>query len=141
MIVKNNILLVADSAKAKIYRIKNFKVDALVKDIKASDTINVHKQQRIKDNFYHKASLQSHFFDPRSNIKQINRKNFSKEISHSLLGLYKENPFKGLFIIAEPKILGDLRQDLDPLLLNILCKEEPKDLSNLTKEQIEKHLQ
>jgi protein required for attachment to host cells len=141
MAEKNNILLVADSSKAKIYKVKNFRVESLVEDIKASDTIKIHKQPRVKDNFYQKASLQSHFFDPRSQIKQINRKNFSKEISHSLLRLYKEKPFNSLFIIAEPKILGDLRQELDPVLLNVICKEEAKDVSNLTKEQIEKHLQ
>lgn len=138
--MKCKILLIANKEIAHVYKLKGFKVHRKLYTLEVKDLITVHQRQGHRENFFAKASLQSHLLDPHQEAQEINRKNFSLAVCESLKALYQKQRFDSLVIIAEAKVLGDLRKHLDQNILHLPPKEIVKDLTHYNHADIEKYL-
>ncbi|AIL12828.1 hypothetical protein IM40_03725 [Candidatus Paracaedimonas acanthamoebae] len=138
--IENHALLIANSSVARVYELKGLKLGKLIFNLSASETIIEHQNEGRRDNFSQRMSTPGSFLDPHQEAREINRANFSKVISDKLLTLYQHHPFNALTIIAEPKVLGDLRSYLNKDIISLVHAEIVENLSHYDAQAIEKHL-
>lgn len=81
-----------------------------------------------------------HAMEPRSERRAIARERFAAEIAETLRGGWQEGRFDNLYVIAEPKMLGVLRDILDPTLRKHLAGEVPGNLVTEPVDTIRAHL-
>lgn len=81
-----------------------------------------------------------HSMEPRSEPRAIARERFAGEIAETLRDGWQEGRFDNLYVIAEPKMLGVLRDILDPTLRKHLAGEVPGNLVTEPVDTIRAHL-
>ncbi|MBN9412648.1 MAG: host attachment protein [Candidatus Paracaedimonas acanthamoebae] len=139
MVTSNVLVLITDSKVAKFYSSKGKKVQHLLKGIKAEKWWKV-LLQKGRDNFFRKRGVSSHFLDPHHEAKENERRSFSLEISRVLENILKLYPTECIIVFSEPKMLGELRKNLDPKFKDFIHKEVSKDLTHCTLQEISNHL-
>ncbi|RST69971.1 host attachment protein [Candidatus Aquarickettsia rohweri] len=131
------LVLVIDSKFAKIYEAEGLRLKNLISEYKADELGISHKKQSLRTGFKKLAGGSSHFFDPHTETKDIERDDFSKKISDIIKSMLKEKSFSEIILIASPKVLNLMRKYISKIS-NIAVKEIAKDLINSNDEQIEK---
>ncbi|MCH9753880.1 MAG: host attachment protein [Alphaproteobacteria bacterium] len=134
----HKIILVADAKIAKFYESSGLKVGEMIKSIKAEDFGIDHSSQELHTGFAKKQNSPSHFYDPSSNPKDLNRDDFSKVILDVLVQLQKDHKYEEIIIAASPKMLGDIRDHYPKSLKNIPLRDISKDLVQSSPLEIEK---
>jgi protein required for attachment to host cells len=87
----------------------------------------------------------THSSAPRSNIEQtdwhqLNEDRFAKDIAEKLYQLAHAGRFDHLIIVAPPKVLGTLRQELHKEVLQRVVAEVPKEFARASVATIQKEL-
>lgn len=87
----------------------------------------------------------NHSSAPRSNIEQadwhqLNEDRFAKDIARTLYQLAHAGRFDHLVIVAPPKVLGTLRQELHKEVLQRVVAEVPKEFAKASVAAIQKEL-
>lgn len=132
------LILVTDSKVAKLYNASGFKIKDLIATYNADELGIHHKKQSIKTGFHKgNSSHSSHSFSPHSEPKSLDRKQFCKEIVLLLQQIVEKDLFSELIIIAEPKSLGEIRNNLNGKLKDIKNREIAKDLVHSKNSEIE----
>lgn len=139
MLATNSLILIMDSKVAKFYSSKGRQVQKLLKSIKAEKWWEG-LIQKGRDNFFHKMGGSSHFLDPHHEAKENERRKFSLEISRVFKDILKFYPTECIIIFSEPKMLGELRKNLDPQFRALIYKEISKDLTHYTPNDISDYL-
>ena len=132
------IIAVVDAKHAKIYESIGLKVTKLLKKIEAEDLGIFHETQDHKTGYSKGHGSSSHFYDPPSDPKELNRDDFSRVIIEEIEKLHRKSEINELIIVTPAKMLGEIRAHFPKSLEKLLVREVIKDLTHATKEQIEK---
>ena len=110
MKLKKKLLLVADSKIAKFYFAEGFEIKTLIKEVNIEELEIHHDRQTKKTGRFRKSSGSGpRFFDPHSDAKDLDRKEFCKEIIQQTLDILSEVHYDQLILVCGPKMLGDFR--------------------------------
>ena len=136
-------LLVADSAKARLFAVdrRERRLEPLgewqddVASGKAQD-INADRPGRTFDS----AGPGRHAMEPPSSPKGVAKARFVAMLADNLAADAKQNRFDELHLIAAPRTLGEFRELADPAVKARLVHEEAKDLTQMSRPELEKLL-
>lgn len=78
---------------------------------------------------------------PEESPEQADEATFAKQLVHRLNAAALKHQFEHLFLIADPKTLGEIRPQLHVETSKRICGELAKTLTNTPLEEIEKILQ
>lgn len=136
-------LLIADSARARL-----FAVDRRERTLRPlgewQDDIASGKAQEIDADrpgrTFDSGGPGRHGMEPSSSPKGVAKARFVAMLADHLEAEAKKNGFDELHVVAAPRTLGEFRELLDPAVKSRLAHEEAKDLTQLTKPELEKLL-
>lgn len=79
--------------------------------------------------------------DPQTNTSEKHAEHFAKELADFLRQKRNDDAFAGLVLVAEPKVLGRLRDNLDQRTEQLVIDSIDKNWVKQDKQQIEKLLE
>ncbi len=136
-------LLVADSAKARLFEVDRREralelLDEWQDDVASgrNQDINADRPGRTFDSAGHGR----HAMEPPSSPKGVAKARFVAMLMDNLAASAKQQAFDELHVIAAPRTLGEIRDLIDPAVKARLVGEEAKDLTQLTRPELEKQL-
>ena len=128
-----SLVAVINSIKMFLYEAKNHKITKQLRvDMILDEKHHHHNAHEKRDSGYAKMSAPGSMFAPHSDPRDVEY----KEAAHAAVEIlekeiYNNNEsYKELFIVAEPKILGYMRQIMSSNLKNAITKEISKNLVN-----------
>ncbi len=133
------LILVADGGSAAFYEAVGLKVKKLLEKIVASQIEPPHKRQDLHTGYTKKPRLPSRFYDPHNDARDIERDHFARYLVEKV----SDKKAHELILVAEPKMLHLLRVHLAHLAKEMrpeVIKEISKDLTQASREEIEKHV-
>lgn len=114
--MKHNWIVVADAAHARVF-------ETTAPDGRLREVHNLgHPESRMharqlqtggKGDVMDSAGFGQRQPDPQTNTSEKHAEHFAKELSHFLQQKRADDAFGGLILVAEPKVLGRLRDNLD----------------------------
>jgi protein required for attachment to host cells len=134
---KKKLLLVADSKSAKFYRAEDFEIKALLREFSAEDLEIHHHRQERKTGKFNKLGANARFFDPHTEAKDLDRRDFCKFLIHEVSKIFEEEHYDQLILVCGPKMLGDFRDDFPHSFRNIEIKECIKELIHDNMKELE----
>ena len=81
-----------------------------------------------------------HALEQRSDPHRYEKQVFANEIADVLAEHYQQQEFANLYLVAPPKMLGDLRKALNPTLAKAVAGELDKDLVKIANGELREHL-
>jgi protein required for attachment to host cells len=136
-------LLIADSAKARLFAVdRRERAFAVLGDW--HDDVASGKAQDIQADrpgrTFDSAGQGRHAMEPPSSPKGVAKARFVGMLADTLATRAKQQDFDELHVIAAPRTLGEMRELLDPVVKGRVESEEAKDLTQLSKPELEKLL-
>lgn len=123
----NTLIAVASNAKLTLYVAKGIKITKMLQDIPI--ILENHNKRSKKDSLYQKRSAPGSLFQPHSSPKDLEHHEAARQITNTLEKTINDNhDFKKIVIVAEPKLLGHIRQTINNNLKKIVIKEISKNL-------------
>ena len=129
------VIIVADASKARIFKsarglqqlteIEDF----IHSESRMTDSELMSDTSRISAN--RRGSLQ-----PRTFPKDHEEQAFAKQLGKHLKELYSKEPYEDLILVASPRFLGMLRNELTVSIANLVSKTIDKELIHLDKDQL-----
>lgn len=71
---------------------------------------------------------------------EINEQRFARDVVAAVKSLHEQSPVDALILVAPPRTLSYLRQEMPELLKKLVRTEIDKDLTHCTPKEIEEHL-
>lgn len=133
------LVAVLDRNKLRLFKAEGLKIS---EEIEGLDLHNDDKEksERVKNLRSDKTGISS-FHDPHTSQKDIDLGHSAKvAIEHINYLITHDTKYKGLYIIADSKLLGHIRQTLNTNLKKLVVKEVSKDLISHNISDIEKAL-
>jgi protein required for attachment to host cells len=134
-------LLIADSARARLFTVDR-RERCLAVLGEWSDDVASGKTQDIQADrpgrTFDSAGQGRHAMEPTSSPKGIAKSRFVAMLADNLAVEAKRQAFDELHVIAAPRTLGELRELLDASVKARLASEEAKDLTQLSRPELEK---
>ncbi|AAU03932.1 host attachment protein [Rickettsia typhi] len=124
------LIAVIDSKHMMLYDALGIKITTN-KPLKLTLDLEEHHHHREKrQSFYQNKSTPGALFEPHTSLKDIEHKEAARSVIKHLEKITTANQtkYKELIIIAEPQMLGYIRQKLTSGLKKIVTKEIAKDL-------------
>jgi protein required for attachment to host cells len=121
------LIVVADAARARL-----FKTEEKITDISELDELS-HPESRLRDRELGsgtpvKSANQKGSLQPRTSPKDYEEQSFAKELGKHIKSLHNDLHFEELILIASPRFLGMLRNELDSTLDKLVSKSINKEL-------------
>ena len=121
------LIVVADAARARL-----FKTEVKITDISELDELS-HPESRLRDRELGsgtpvRSANQKGSFQPRTFPKDYEEQSFAKELGKHIKALHNNIHFEELILIASPRFLGMLRNELDSTLDKLVSKSINKEL-------------
>jgi protein required for attachment to host cells len=136
-------LLIADSARARLF-IVDRREQSLAVLGEWSDDVASGKAQDIQADrpgrTFDSAGQGRHAMEPTSSPKGVAKSRFVAMLADNLAVEARQQAFDELHVIAAPRTLGELRELLDASVKARIASEEAKDLTQLSKPELEKLL-
>ena len=140
--MKTKLIVVADQSRARI-----FKTDATAAPLIEIETLT-HSEGRLHDRDLTSdlpGRIQgsghiAHAFEQATDPKQHEIDIFAHRLAHYLEDALNAQQYTQLLIIAEPTLLGWLRNCLPERIKKTICFEAVKNITSLSPEEIRKHL-
>lgn len=131
------VVVIANSNICHFYESIGIKLHNHIETIKAEELFEHHRKQELRTGFYQKGSGPSHFFDPTTEAKDIDRLHFVKEVVHRLSKVFETHKFDGIIITADPKTLGVIRKELPKNLKDNVITDIAKDIVDFSAKDME----
>lgn len=131
-------ILVANKDKARILRVEKVGVFEEVDDLIDPEAKNRHTitNANVGDNPGHNR----HAWEPHTQPHEKEASNFAKLVAQRLEKARQDGAYESLYLVAEPKFLGYLRQALHPNTSQLVAGECPKDLVLESPQDLWEHL-
>jgi len=136
-------IVVADGSRAQIFLnqgpgtgLKPALHHALVADNRPSGDISSDRPGRSFDS----AGAGRHAMQPSTDPHRHEQITFAHEIAKLLEDNHNKQAYERIFIVAAPRMLGDLRAALGENMKNLVAGEIDKDLTKLTAHELNAHL-
>jgi protein required for attachment to host cells len=135
--------LVADRSRARILRTARLK--APIETVEAFESREAHllPHELGRDRpgrSFESAAPSRHGMEPPTDPQLVAEHKFIRRVADTLNLAALENRFDALFLIAEPRALGMLRQELHDLTRARVRVEVDKDWLSLPEQKLEEHL-
>lgn len=128
-------ILLADAHKALFLETDGLKISNVLGRHSIEELGITHNRPENKEGLNYKTSAGSHFFDPHSDAKEVERSQFAHKIGAMASEVVWNEKYDEVFIVAEPKMLGELKSHLTDFTRERVTKEISK---NLLKEDLDK---
>lgn len=141
--MKDNLSLklvaVIDSVRMILYDAKGVKIISKALELALTSEKHHHHNKEKRDSHYQNKSSPGSLFEPHTAPKDLEQHEAAKMVSEYLEKIINDiqNKYKSLIIVADPKMLGHVRQTLSNNLKKIVEKEFAKDLINHSSKSIE----
>lgn len=135
-------VVVADAGRARIFSTQ--RLGSTLESLK--DLTNPYGKQREQDltsdrsGHTRSPSGTGHTMSNKVEFKDQEAHHFAKGIISELVETHQTDQFVALYLVAAPRFLGHLRQELNPELQKLISGELAKDLSLMSEQEIQKHL-
>ncbi|MEH6576079.1 MAG: host attachment protein [Amphritea sp.] len=135
-------IVVADAGRARIFSTP--RLGSALESLK--DLTNPHgtqqEQELTSDRSGHTRSPSGtgHTMSNKVKFKDQEAHQFAKGVVSELEDSYQTDHFDKLYLVAAPRFLGHLRQELSPELQKLISGELAKDFSLMSEQEIQKHL-
>lgn len=121
------LIVVADAARARLFR-----TEEKITDISELDELS-HPESRLRDRELGsgtpvRSANQKGSLQPRTFPKDYEEQSFAKELGKHIKSLHNDLRFEELILIASPRFLGMLRNELDSTLDKLVSKSINKEL-------------
>lgn len=133
------VVIVADASKARVFKatrglkkLTEFE-DFIHSESRLTDKELMSDTSRISAN--RRGSLQ-----PRTFPKDHEEQTFAKQLGKHLKELHSKEPYEELVLVASPRFLGMLRNELHASIANLVSHTIDKELIHLSKDQLLEHL-
>ena len=133
------VVIVADASKARVFKsakglieLTEFE-DFIHSESRLTDKELMSDTSRISAN--RRGSLQ-----PRTFPKDHEEQTFARQLGRHLKGLHSKEPYDELVLVASPRFLGMLRNELHASIANLVSYTIDKDLIHSSKDQLLEHL-
>lgn len=130
-------IIVADGDRARILKIERpgvlIQIDCLHDPLgraKEQDLTSDRSGRRVG------AGITSRQMEPETYPHKKELVEFARQLSHYLEKAKRASSFKYLYLVADPKLLGILRQELDPCVKQAVAEEFAKNLATEPLEKI-----
>lgn len=134
-------IVVANGDRARIFKVESIGV---LKELTTLKGERMHtKNQNTTGNTLGKpsGSLGGHaVIEPKITVAEKEALQFAKTVSSYLEKAKRENEYENIYLAAEPKFLGHLREAFSHLVKSHIVKEIPKDFVSEDSKNIWKHL-
>ncbi len=123
----NALIVVADAARARIFKTREKLTDMTeIEDL-------VHPESRLRNNELGadppvRSANQKGSLQPRTFPKDHEEQSFAKELGKHLKALHNQLYYEELILIASPRFLGMLRNELDTTIDRLVSRSINKDL-------------
>ena len=134
--MSTKLVVVADSRQANFFKAVGLKIKSQLKHLEFNSDKS-HVKNELREGFFSKATTSSHFFDPHTVSKDLDRLEFGKDLLKEIDKTLNEGNYDSIIIAAAPKMLSTIRKKLPTHLEKILYKEIDKDLTRNTVEEVE----
>lgn len=133
------LIAVVNLNQLKLYEAQAIKITEQIEEM----PLAIHKTHRHEQGSYqvgyHVSPNPGSAFEPHTSDKDIELLETAKIVAHHLdKKAMHDNKYQELIIIAEPKLLGHLKQQFSKNLKKIISKEIPKDFAHQKTEDIER---
>lgn len=130
------IIAVADGKKVILYEAQGLKISKMLATFSLEGDGH-HVKEKAQGRFQ-KASMPAGMYQLHTSTKELEHQDAARLLSSHLEEVCLTNEdYKSLIIVAEPKMLGYIRQYLSDPLKKILIKEVGKDLIHQDKSAVE----
>lgn len=130
--MNKTLILTMNAHHANIYEANGKKILKKLGSCAITDFGDEHARPDRKGSYYQKQGSPSHFFDPHSDLKEVERDQFAADVLEKLRSYANGQDYKGYIIAAEPKMLGALRKKLNTSHKHVkILKEISKDLTHM----------
>ncbi|MCR8725315.1 host attachment protein [Frigidibacter sp. ROC022] len=82
---------------------------------------------------------ETHEYEPKTSDRRLSRENFSHHVAEAAEEIWEAEPFTRLFVVAPPRMLGALRDDLPGSLTRNLAGDLDKDLVKVPLQDLPEH--
>lgn len=127
---------VAGAHKSYLFEKKAGSEISLIEEIHA----NLDEEHEKPGRTFNSLGSTRHAIEPHTDRREVERQDFSKKILENLSEGSKQNKFTKLILIAEPKMLGILKEHLDKNLATKLQHSFPKNLAEMEIHEIKEHV-
>lgn len=135
------LIIVADLHSLRVYEATGVKVKGQIDGL----SLSLHKEHRHEQGVYKPGNrislMPGSAFEPHSPEKDLERLETAKLMADHLDKMITENSKYNnaeLFVIAEPKLLGCLKQQFSKNLQKLISKTIPKDLAHHKLQDVER---
>ncbi len=134
------LIAVIDSKQMMLYDALGIKITTN-KPLKLSLDLEEHHHHREKrQSLYQNKSTPASLFEPHTSLKDIEHKEAARSVIKHLEKIMAADQakYKELIIVAEPQMLGCVRQELKNVLKKMITKEIAKDLVQHSADAVER---
>lgn len=133
--MNKTIFLTMNAHYANIYEARGKKILKKLASYAITDFRDKRVRPNRRESYYQRQGSPSHFLDPRSDSKELDRDEFATEVLEELMSYTNSPVYKGCIIAAEPKMLGALRKRLNTAHGHVrILKEISKDLTHMNED-------
>jgi protein required for attachment to host cells len=131
-------IVVADTHSARIFSKVNKQNSLELVHHLAADLDS--KEHKKPSTTYSDGGSLKHAVDPHTDPKEVEQQHFAHEVIAFVDGALKQNAFEGLILIASPKMLGVLSNDLSDQLSKRVVNKIDKNLTEMKISELEEYL-
>ncbi len=131
-------IVVADSHSARIFvRVNKQSSLELVHHLAADLDLKEHKKP---GKTYSQGGTLRHGVEPHTDPKEVEQQHFASEVVDFIDNALKQNEFENLILIAPPKMLGVLNNNLSDQLSKRVVQKIDKNITEMTTNELEEYL-
>ncbi len=133
-------LLVADAARASLYTVDRRARRLVELESWADDAAAGKGQDLVADRpgrTFDSAGQGRHAMEPTTAPKTVAKERFLAMLAGHLNAAAKRQAFDELHLVAAPRVLGELREQLHPTVQDRIVSEQAKDLTPLGQAELE----
>jgi protein required for attachment to host cells len=132
------LVIVFDAQHARMFVAKGIKVIDEVQGV-ICNYKHKHKNNQKRQGFHAHLKTQNHFFDPHSEVRNIEHQEYVRYITHTLEEFLQEHSeYKQIIVAAEAKMLGEFRKYIKKNLHSKIIKEISHNLIHCERTEVEK---
>lgn len=133
-------IIVANSQQARILKVESVGVLKKLSELK-----NAHEHEMVGQDAASRANHPSpvghhHAKEPRTTAHQKDAVDFAKEVVAFLEKAFSKGDYEYIYLVAEPRFLGNLRHNFSAHLTQRIAGEVPKDLVSEDLQRVWGHL-
>jgi protein required for attachment to host cells len=109
----SRLIVVADHKKAQLFRAEGRKIHELIEQFQNEEAGTQEPQSRRQGLSQFRGVVSGHFYNPHTEIKDVEKESFARVLSNEINKRMGNGKFDELILVAEPKMLGLLRKNLN----------------------------